>query len=556
MPRIAHSKPLVGVILASRSDFNVMRRGLETLRVMGVPYVFDIASPHRMPDKVAKFASTAGENGIEVLIAAAGGNGQLPGIVACHTSLPVIGVPIDATPMRGEDALLGISQMPPGTPVATVGINSSENAAILATQILALKHPRFREVLAHRRMSAAQKLERFLVELQNEYPDLCDPQYTAPRPRPALSDAETDAGTEESTPVPPEEITERIRPGAVLIERPTMRAGEAGHLISTPLPQEPGTATEDSSLADVTPSSGNAAEETPRGPISTSAPTPTATRAPRPSGHAGKAAPAPAAPVPPPVAVTPDKEATAERPAVPVAVLERVLEREEPTDTTSVKFPEEVETRVFVLNPADPDVNVLEHAMLVLLEGGLIAMPTDTVYGLAADATNPEAVRRLIELKGHDPAKKSLAMLIGDTSALDNLVTEVPGPLERVLDEFWPGALTVLFHRRPTVLPNVSDSPSIGVRVPADPVALQLLMMMSRPLAVINTAKGQSPPATTAAEVIERFSGRVHCVLDAGPCAVGGASTVLSALIEPFEVLREGAVRHEDLKRVLGEMLK
>ena len=138
MPRIAHSKPLVGVILASRSDFNVMRRGLETLRVMGVPYVFDIASPHRMPDKVAKFASSAGENGIEVLIAAAGGNGQLPGIVACHTSLPVIGVPIDATPMRGEDALLGISQMPPGTPVATVGINSSENAAILATQILAL----------------------------------------------------------------------------------------------------------------------------------------------------------------------------------------------------------------------------------------------------------------------------------------------------------------------------------------------------------------------------------------------------------------------------------
>mgnify|MGYP005859670249 CR=1 FL=1 len=130
-------RPLVGVIVGSRSDFNVMRRGLETLRVMGIPYVFEVASPHRNPDRVARFASTAGERGLEVLIAGAGGNGQLPGTLACYTTLPVIGVPVDATPMRGEDALLGIVQMPPGTPVATVGINQAENAAILAVQMRA-----------------------------------------------------------------------------------------------------------------------------------------------------------------------------------------------------------------------------------------------------------------------------------------------------------------------------------------------------------------------------------------------------------------------------------
>jgi 5-(carboxyamino)imidazole ribonucleotide mutase len=546
MAKITQFKPLVGVVLGSRSDFNVMRRGLETLRVMGVPYIFEIASPHRTPERVAKFASTAGEMGMEVLIAAAGGNGQLPGILACYTTLPVIGVPIDATPMRGEDALLGISQMPPGTPVATVGINSAENAAILAAQILAIKHPRFREVLAHRRMTAGQKLERFLVELANEYPDLCDTQFTAPRPRPSVSDVETEGGTEDNTPVPPEETTERIRPGAVLIERTSVKAGQAGHLVSTPLPQEPGTVTEDSSLADDTPSPTEATTaETPRNaPPLLPLPTRPASNGVISNREAALSSD-----------VTPTIERPSEKPSVPVTVMERVLSREEPHDTDQ-NTQEDLDSTVFTLDPSDPDVNVLEHAMLVLLEGGLIAMPTDTVYGLAADATNPEAVRRLLELKGHDPAKKSLAMLIGDTTALDNLVTEVPGPLERVLDEFWPGALTVLFTRRPTVLPNVSDAPSIGVRVPADPVALQLLMMMSRPLAVINTAKGTYAPATTAAEVLERFSGRVNCILDAGPCSAGEASTVLSALIEPFEILREGAVKRDELKRLLGDKLK
>lgn len=520
-----------------------MRRGLETLRVMGVPYILEIAAPHRSPDRVARFAGEAGAKGMEVLIAAAGGNAQLASVLTNYTALPVIGVPIDSTPMRGEDALLGMCQAPPGAPVATVGINASENAAILATQILALKHPQFREVLSHRRQSASQGLDRFLNELKREFPDLCDPTQTAPDRRQNQADLETDGGVEENTPDPMEDHprNERIRPGAVLSGGAVHPApgSSPSNLVSTPVPQEPGTVTEDPELKDTLNASGRYNAE---------APTPVTAHPPKLPLKGSLVE----------VDETPTDFSFA-RPingmTLPAPKLGNVADQI-PATPAMITVESGRKTRHFKLDPADPDVNVLEHAMLELLEGGIIAMPTDTVYGLAADATNPEAVRRLIELKGHDPSRKSIAMLIGDSGALDHLVTEVPSALERVIDDFWPGALTILFQRRPTLLTDVSDSPTIGVRIPADPVALQLLQMISRPLAVINTAMGKIPPATAADEVLRRFEGRIECVLDAGPCRDSDASTVLSAIVEPFEILREGAVKREALKAVLGDRLK
>jgi tRNA threonylcarbamoyl adenosine modification protein (Sua5/YciO/YrdC/YwlC family) len=583
-------RPLIGVMLASRSDFNVMRRALETLRVMGVPYLFDLASPHRMPERVAKFVAGAAEAGVEVFIAASGGNGQLPGMIACHTLAPVIGVPIDSTPLRGEDSLLGMVQMPPGSPVAVVGVNSAENAAVLAVQMLSIRHTRLREVLSHRRTNAILRLDRSLMELVKEYPELCDPEQTAPKSRrQGLSEVDTDGGSEEVTPEPPPERTERIRPGATLLNPAAAAAAavkDPSTLIATPLPQEPGVITEDSNEPALSqaplhahPSTGRAmaklaAAQGPQPASSLNAPT---AIIPLPGRTLAPAEPARITPVDPvrvPVAplAEPPKPAPPEplsglpqgrRSPVPVPItpdpsalmmVAHKARETAPKPAATSKGP--IDTRVFTVDPADPDVNVLEHAMLVLLEGGVVAMPTDTVYGLAADATNPAAVRALLELKGYDPAKKSLAMLIGDPSALDSLVVSVPGPLERVLDEFWPGGLTVLFQRKPSVLPEVTDSASLGLRVPDHPVALQLLMMVARPLAVINTSVKEGEPATRPDEVMARFNGRIDCVLDAGACESGAPSTVLSALIEPFEVLREGAVKRADLKRVLGDKLR
>ena len=130
-------KPKVSIIMGSTSDLPVMEKAAALLNELEVPFEINALSAHRTPHEVELFATGARENGIEVIIAAAGMAAHLPGVIASMTVIPVIGVPINAT-LDGMDALLAIVQMPPGIPVATVGINASLNAAILAIQILAL----------------------------------------------------------------------------------------------------------------------------------------------------------------------------------------------------------------------------------------------------------------------------------------------------------------------------------------------------------------------------------------------------------------------------------
>jgi phosphoribosylaminoimidazole carboxylase PurE protein len=132
-------QPLVSIVMGSDSDLDVMRKCADLLDDLGVPNEVRIMSAHRTPDVVAQYASGAAERGLKVIIAGAGAAAALPGVVAAHTQLPVIGVPIDATALRGVDALYAIVQMPSGVPVATVGIDGSKNAAALAARILALQ---------------------------------------------------------------------------------------------------------------------------------------------------------------------------------------------------------------------------------------------------------------------------------------------------------------------------------------------------------------------------------------------------------------------------------
>ncbi len=129
-------KPLVSIIMGSTSDLPVMEKAAALLNEFEIPFEINALSAHRTPREVEKFASKAAENGIKVIIAAAGMAAHLPGVIASMTTLPVIGVPINAS-LDGMDALLAIVQMPPGIPVATVGINGAQNAAILAVQMLA-----------------------------------------------------------------------------------------------------------------------------------------------------------------------------------------------------------------------------------------------------------------------------------------------------------------------------------------------------------------------------------------------------------------------------------
>ena len=139
--------PFVSVVIGSKSDEPQMQDTLLILHEMGIDHELRVLSAHRTPQKVADYASSARERGVEVIIAAAGGAAALPGVVAAWTELPVIGVPLPSSELRGVDALYAIVQMPPGVPVACVAVGAwgARNAAYLAASILSLKHDKIRE---------------------------------------------------------------------------------------------------------------------------------------------------------------------------------------------------------------------------------------------------------------------------------------------------------------------------------------------------------------------------------------------------------------------------
>lgn len=160
------NKPLVGILMGSDSDLPVMEKAAEVLTQLGVAWEMDISSAHRLPDKTAVYARTARERGIEVLICGAGMAAHLAGVVASHTTLPVIGVPLKSGALAGVDALYATVQMPPGIPVATVAIDGGKNAGYLAASILSIKRPELADRLEQFRAATRQELETKSSELQ------------------------------------------------------------------------------------------------------------------------------------------------------------------------------------------------------------------------------------------------------------------------------------------------------------------------------------------------------------------------------------------------------
>lgn len=145
----SNDAPLVGVIMGSKSDWDTMRHADELLTQFGVPHECRIVSAHRTPDLMAEYAKSAESRGLEVIIAGAGGAAHLPGMVAAHTLLPVLGVPVESHALKGHDSLLSIVQMPGGIPVGTLAIGAAgaKNAALLAVSILSNQRPELREKL-------------------------------------------------------------------------------------------------------------------------------------------------------------------------------------------------------------------------------------------------------------------------------------------------------------------------------------------------------------------------------------------------------------------------
>ena len=147
----------VGVLMGSSSDKEIMQGAVDTLAEFGIESEVHVISAHRTPDRACQYAKSAEANGLDVIIAGAGGAAHLPGVIAAFTPLPVIGVPIKSAALNGMDSLLSIVQMPSGVPVATVSINGAKNAGILAAEIIGVREPEIRsKVCAYKEKLAAQ----------------------------------------------------------------------------------------------------------------------------------------------------------------------------------------------------------------------------------------------------------------------------------------------------------------------------------------------------------------------------------------------------------------
>jgi 5-(carboxyamino)imidazole ribonucleotide mutase len=164
------SEPLVSIVMGSDSDLEIMREAGKALDDFGIAYEMDVTSAHRSPDRTAEFARSATGRGVRVIIAGAGGAAHLAGVIAAHTTLPVIGVPIPSTSLNGLDSLLATVQMPAGIPVATVAIGKpgATNAGILAAQMIALGDPSITEKLRAHKEKLAQGVEEKSRKLKRD----------------------------------------------------------------------------------------------------------------------------------------------------------------------------------------------------------------------------------------------------------------------------------------------------------------------------------------------------------------------------------------------------
>jgi L-threonylcarbamoyladenylate synthase len=191
----------------------------------------------------------------------------------------------------------------------------------------------------------------------------------------------------------------------------------------------------------------------------------------------------------------------------------------------------------------------IAHANDVLRHGGLVAFPTDTVYGLAVLPNEEASVGRLYTVKGRN-SQKAISILVGDVSQLIYVADQM-GPIARQLaDRFWPGPLTLVVPRLPSLPPNLSPDPTIGVRMPDHPIALALLRYVG-PLAVTSANLSGQANANTAQEVLAQLKGRIHLLLDGGHTPGGVPSTVVDCAGTDLVLLRPGPISFDDVRSAL-----
>ncbi len=202
----------------------------------------------------------------------------------------------------------------------------------------------------------------------------------------------------------------------------------------------------------------------------------------------------------------------------------------------------EVATAVVVVDPAAPDAAALARAAAVLRDGGLVAFPTETFYGLGAAANDPTALRRVYAVKGRSESKP-LLVLIDSIAMAESLAAEVTPRARELMGRHWPGPLTLVLRARPDLPPVLTaGTGTIGMRMSPHPVARGLVRALGAPVTAPSANPEGGAPPTSAAQVLKAFDGRIDLIIDGGPTAGGPASTVVDVTTDAELVLRAGAV--------------
>ena len=202
----------------------------------------------------------------------------------------------------------------------------------------------------------------------------------------------------------------------------------------------------------------------------------------------------------------------------------------------------------------ESDPNAVRDAAAILRRGGLLGIPTETVYGLGADALNEDAVSRIFLAKGR-PQDNPLIIHVPDASWLERYCRDVPPAAYRLAERFWPGPLTMILPRRDIVpLQTTGGLETVGVRCPNHPVTLAIIEAAGVPIAAPSGNTSGRPSPTTAAHMIEDMDGRIDGIVDGGPCTVGVESTIIDLTVTPPRLLRPGGLPLESLRQVLGEV--
>lgn len=199
-------------------------------------------------------------------------------------------------------------------------------------------------------------------------------------------------------------------------------------------------------------------------------------------------------------------------------------------------------TRVLRVDPVTPSRASISEAAAVLARRGLVAFPTETFYGLGADAREPAAVRRIFEVKGR-PESKPVLVLVDSVAMAESLVEVIPSQARELMTRHWPGPLTLVLRARPTVPAEVTGGTgTIGIRMPGHAVAMALVEALGGPVTAPSANPSGAPAPTTAESVLAAFEGKIELVLDGGDTRGGPASTIVDATVDPPRVLRAGAV--------------